>query len=329
MTTGKDVRAMYELYPYPSSHAGKSLISDLRLNLSVLFPDNNFTNKKILDAGCGTGHRFVATARQYPSARFVGVDFSEASLGIAKQLADQHGIDNATFRQADILDLDIDDEFDIIISTGVIHHLEDPERGLRNLCDLLSPSGIIIIWLYHPLGEHQRILDREFIRAMLGDGCLDEVSRAKKIMKERKLNLDKYQYGLLSIQRWSEVCNDSLNVDAFLHPILHTYRFNDALALFADCDVQWAALDALSIKRELGLLIDLSEIEKEHLERYINAEKLFESDDLKKIYRELNPSDKLKIIELALKPNGFTVLAGKNNSYGILSKRIEGNLKKM
>ncbi len=95
----------------------------------------------------------MAFAKRFPEAQFTGIDISEDSLEVGRQLAFQHGVKNIRFLYQDLLDLDLSDAFDIITSTGVVHHLEDPAAGLANLCQLLSPDGIISIWLYIPSGS--------------------------------------------------------------------------------------------------------------------------------------------------------------------------------
>lgn len=51
--------------------------------------------------------------------------------------------------QADILALgDLDQRFDYITSAGVLHYLDDPEAGWRNLVGLLKPKGVMRIGLH-------------------------------------------------------------------------------------------------------------------------------------------------------------------------------------
>ena len=39
-------------------------------------------------------------------------------------------------------------EFDIVFSIGVIHHLKEPEKALKKLVEALKPGGTLIIWVY-------------------------------------------------------------------------------------------------------------------------------------------------------------------------------------
>ena len=59
------------------------------------------------------------------------------------------GVANITFRQGDILALEtLDDRFDAVECTGVLHHMRDPLRGWRILVDLIKPGGVMKVALY-------------------------------------------------------------------------------------------------------------------------------------------------------------------------------------
>ena len=54
------------------------------------------------------------------------------------------GVKNVNLIQGDILDSDdLDKKFHFIESTGVIHHMKDPEYALQKLCNCLLPGGIM------------------------------------------------------------------------------------------------------------------------------------------------------------------------------------------
>ena len=84
-----------------------------------------------------------------PGARILAVDLSLASLCYAKEKTRAMRIDNIEYAQADILELGgLEKRFDIISSSGVLHHTADPERGWRTLLGLLRPDGCMQIGLY-------------------------------------------------------------------------------------------------------------------------------------------------------------------------------------
>lgn len=154
------VRAQYEESPYPrwrrivtrpGAPLGDVLTAavgdpDLR-NVAVPAPS-------VLVAGCGTGRHACATATRFAGSRVLAVDLSLASLGYAARMAEALGIDNVTFTQADILSLaELDQRFDVIECSGVLHHMADPEDGWRILRGLLSPQGFMRIALYSERGR--------------------------------------------------------------------------------------------------------------------------------------------------------------------------------
>jgi len=102
--------------------------------------------KRCLDAGCGGGRYSVAMARQ-GTLEVVGVDVSKQGIEDArKRSAD---IPNLTFQQASVLDLPFEDEsFDFVLSSGVLHHTPDPDKGLDEVTRVLKSGGLLYLMLY-------------------------------------------------------------------------------------------------------------------------------------------------------------------------------------
>lgn len=106
--------------------------------------------ERFLDAGCGNGIylRELGTLPQ-PPRTVVGVDISARSLEAARQTIGVGGIDPALV-QANLELLPFaDGSFDVILSTQVIEHLLDPERGARELARVLAPGGTLVISTDH------------------------------------------------------------------------------------------------------------------------------------------------------------------------------------
>ena len=320
----EDVRELYSKYPYPSPIVGTTLSYDIASLFSILCRGDDLNQKKILDAGCGTGQRMLGFAKRYPKAIFQGIDMTESSLEVAGRLAQKHGITNTTFTPANILDLDLQERFDFIISTGVVHHLEDPLRGLRNLCRHLSDDGVICIWHYHPFGEFERLLGRELLLTLWGDDR-SNLPRGRRIMEKLKLSLVPQQYGESATQGDYDLSPLSISADAFMHPIVNAYRFQEAMTMFRDCELNWVAVNGINTKGSMKL-VDLAQVEEYARALCVHDSELIEDESLLSSYRALSKIDKLKIIELMTKPTGFTLLAGRQDSFHKLGKRIEGNL---
>ena len=54
--------------------------------------------------------------------------------------------------------------FDQIVCTGVLHHLPDPDAGLRSLADVLKPDGAMHLMVYAKYGRTGVYMLQEFCR---------------------------------------------------------------------------------------------------------------------------------------------------------------------
>ncbi len=97
-----------------------------------------------LDAGCGKG-RFTRILARYLECE-VALDGSVAAHAAARNLAD---CPNITVLRSDLRTAPFAPEsFDFISSLGVLHHLDDPQEGFRQLVHLLAPGGQMLLYLY-------------------------------------------------------------------------------------------------------------------------------------------------------------------------------------
>jgi SAM-dependent methyltransferase len=153
------VRAQYEENPYPrwvqAGPPGQPPILSDRRQGQIL---------DVLIAGCGTGLSTTEFARNVHNARILAIDLSLASLAYAKRMAQNLGVTNIEFAQADIMKLgSIGRDFDFIDSSGVLHHLGDPWAGWRVLLSLLRPGGAMEIGLYSQRGRRNVVAARAMI----------------------------------------------------------------------------------------------------------------------------------------------------------------------
>ena len=172
------VRAQYEENPYPRwvktaiAIKAKSIAIDCDyFNLNLHSESiKAITTPRFLNAGCATGQQAIETASRFPGCQVTAVDLSLASLAYAKRKTTEFGITNLEYLQADILKLDqLEPEFDIIESAGVLHHMDEPMAGWRVLTNLLKPGGLMMIGLYSELARSQVVKVRREI-ASLGTG---------------------------------------------------------------------------------------------------------------------------------------------------------------
>jgi SAM-dependent methyltransferase len=98
-----------------------------------------------LDVGCGMG-RNSYWPMKYGAAGGFAIDIDDRSLAAARQtLASFAGmrIENRSAYQ-----IGCKDEFDIVFSIGVIHHLQYPKCALASMVEATKPGGRVLIWVY-------------------------------------------------------------------------------------------------------------------------------------------------------------------------------------
>ncbi len=150
------VQQQYEENPYPRWKRHGSLGGEQPLQIALqrrlpyqTFPDSLPHFPEILVAGCGTGSDAFQVAQAFSNSGILAVDISMTSLAYAKRSMQEFGIEHIEFRHADILELgSIHRHFDLIVSSGVLHHMHDPLVGWRVLTSLLHPDGYMNIGLY-------------------------------------------------------------------------------------------------------------------------------------------------------------------------------------
>jgi SAM-dependent methyltransferase len=104
-----------------------------------------FKGKRVLDAGCGMGRNSYWILK-YGAEKVVAFDFDKRSVEAAKK--NLSSFPNACVEFKSIYDISWEDEFDIVICIGVIHHLENPKLAIENLIKAAKPGGLILIWVY-------------------------------------------------------------------------------------------------------------------------------------------------------------------------------------
>lgn len=166
------VQHQYEENPYPrwikAAPAGKALTLDgflrQRFPLAAFRPLVKDSGIDILIAGCGTGQQSIETAQKFQGARMLAVDLSLSSLCYARRKTRELGLTMIEYAQADILKLgSLGRSFDLIESSGVLHHLADPLAGWRVLLSLLRPGGFMRLGFYSEVARRDVVRARAFI----------------------------------------------------------------------------------------------------------------------------------------------------------------------
>jgi SAM-dependent methyltransferase len=115
----------------------------------------DWKNLAFLDVGCGMG-RNSYWPMTYGAAGGLAIDIDDRSLSAARKILAPFPTVRVEKRSA--YDIGCADEFDLVYSIGVIHHLEYPECALASMVRAAKDGGRVLIWVYGL--ENNRLLVR-------------------------------------------------------------------------------------------------------------------------------------------------------------------------
>lgn len=168
------VRAMYEENPYPRwDRLGPVVAGTLDERLRRLMPGTEppaiarAKRVEVLIAGAGTGRHALCAAAEYTNARVLAIDISRRSLAYGARKAEELGLDNVEFLQADLFDLPrLERRFHVVETIGTLETLDDPAAGWTVLADLLEPGGFLYVGSYSEVARRPVVRARERIEAL-------------------------------------------------------------------------------------------------------------------------------------------------------------------
>ena len=170
----KNLKKQYEnfIYPKPTEDIDKDYIQKKKALLSDpyyfwhrLWPEKPLIKKglKILVAGCGSQQASIL-AHFNKKHFFTAVDLSKTSIDHNYKLKKKHNIQNLNLICEDFRNLKFEEKFDYIISTGVIHHLEEPDTAINYFEKNLTDLGVIYLMVYgskesRPISEMKKVFN--------------------------------------------------------------------------------------------------------------------------------------------------------------------------
>lgn len=107
------------------------------LGLAVLDRIALTGDETVLDAGCGSGRITETLIQRLPRGRVIAIDMSESMVAAARERLGP----GADIRQADLLELELDEPVDAILSTATFHWIADHDELFRRLHGALRPGG--------------------------------------------------------------------------------------------------------------------------------------------------------------------------------------------
>ncbi len=202
--------------------------------------------KKILDVGCGGGI-YTKELAKVGAYEITAYDFSEQMLEAAKENCNGHN--NILYMKGNAHEINLPDEqFDIVISRAVIHHLDDVLQFFHEAYRVLKPNGAIVI-------QDRTIEDctlpgsEEHIRGYFFD-CYP-----KLITKENERRPHSQ-----AVQQWFAEANFQ---DITEHKLWEIRKVHSSLE---------SLLEDLSPRTGRSILHELTDQELEHLLTHIRAE---------------------------------------------------------
>ena len=109
------------------------------LGLEVLARLELSGDETVLDAGCGSGRITQALIERLPRGHVIALDASQSMVEAARER-----LSGADVRQGDLLQLEVEQPVDAILSTATFHWVLDHELLFQRLRKALKPGGRLV-----------------------------------------------------------------------------------------------------------------------------------------------------------------------------------------
>jgi SAM-dependent methyltransferase len=208
------VRCFYEYAPFPGYPPRDSLAwlraraerSEFACLLDRAIPGD----ARILEMGCGTGQMSLYLARA--DRTVIGADLTRASLLLGAAAARRFGLDRVQFVETDLHHPGLRaGSFDVVYSSGVLHHTPDPRASFARIAKLARPGGMIVVGLYNafarmPLRVRRLIARLSGYRWIPFDPVLrdrrNEPERREAWLRDQYRHPEEHRHTLAEVQGW-------------------------------------------------------------------------------------------------------------------------------
>src|SRR5437762_7600385 len=208
------VRRFYERAPFPgypardSMHALRARAE--RSRFARLIDEAIPGDARIVEIGCGTGQMCLYLARA--DRVVIGADLTRASLLLAAAAARRFGLDQVQFIETDLHNPGLRaGAFDVVYSSGVLHHTPDPSAAFTHIVRLARPGGMIVLGVYNAFARVP-LRARRFVARLSGyrfipcDPVLrdreSEPARREAWMRDQYQHPEEHRHTLAEVQSW-------------------------------------------------------------------------------------------------------------------------------
>jgi SAM-dependent methyltransferase len=213
-TRSETVRSFYTAAPFPG-YPPRDSLSALRARASrshfaQLLDQAVPGDARVLELGCGTGQMSLFLASS--GRRVIGADLTRASLLLAQKAARRFGVTRAVFVETDLRTPGLArGAFDVVYSSGVLHHTPDPRGAFAQMVPMARLGGIIVLGLYNAYARLPHRLRRGVARLtgfryvpfdpVLRDRAA-EPARREAWLRDQYQHPEEHRHTVAEVQRW-------------------------------------------------------------------------------------------------------------------------------
>lgn len=208
------VRRFYERAPFPGYpprdslpmlHARAERSAFARLVHQAIRGD-----ARIVEIGCGTGQMCLYLARA--DRVVIGADLTRAALLLGAAAARRFGLAQVQFVETDLRQPGLKaGSFDVVYSSGVLHHTPNPRQSFARLAELARPGGTIVLGVYNafarvPLRLRRLVARWSGFRLIPCDPVLrdrhNEPARRQAWLRDQYQHPEEHRHTLAEVQGW-------------------------------------------------------------------------------------------------------------------------------
>jgi SAM-dependent methyltransferase len=241
------VRQFYERAPFPGYPPQDSLsafrLRAERSRFAQLLDRAIAADARIAEVGCGTGQMSLYLARA--DRAIVAADVSRAALALGAAAARRYRVEHVQFVESDLHRPGLKSgAFDVVYSSGVLHHTANPRRAFAAVAQLARPSGIVVLGVYNafarlPLRVRRSVARWTRFRLVPFDPVLrerrHEPARREAWLRDQYQHPEEHRHTVAQIKTWF-----AENGIEYLRTFPSTVLEHDAGDLFARAVDDWA-----------------------------------------------------------------------------------------
>ena len=213
-TRTEAVRRFYQQAPFPGYPPRDSLQAlrkrAERSAFARLLDQAIPGDARIVEVGCGTGQMSLYLARA--DRLVIAADLTQASLLLGAQAARRFGLARVRFVETDLRQAGLKEgAFDVVYSSGVLHHTPDPRASFARLATLARPGGMIVLGVYNAFARVPSRLRRVVarlsgFRVVPFDPVLrergGETARREAWIRDQYQHPEEHRHTLAEVQSW-------------------------------------------------------------------------------------------------------------------------------